>query len=259
MTLQANSISSLPRERLEKLFNDSVKKLKARDKELLSITAERDRLTAQQKENQGEEQRVNQGEAAAIESLRAELEVPCLRQCIRHSVLHKCMNCIMSSPALWLEAFHGFNNMAPASIAGGRNLDRFKIVCQRQASSRPEANEYLLLWLLPKFLDNVFLQGTKAELKDARQRINDLSEQQEALQDSKAAYKAEFENLQEENELLSRQVPQTTLEEAACTQVLSEAGRSFACYGDARCRQGNFECAVVWSIAFMAQKRKEDP
>ena len=53
-----------------------------------------------------------------------------------------------------------------------------------------------------------FLQGTKAELKDAQERNNSVSEQQEALQKSKAAYKAELENLQEENELLSRQVLQ---------------------------------------------------
>lgn len=41
---QASTVSSLPRERLEKLFNDSVKKLKARERELASVTAERDNL-----------------------------------------------------------------------------------------------------------------------------------------------------------------------------------------------------------------------
>ena len=75
MLLQASSVSSLPRERLEKLFNDSVKKLKARDKELLNITAERDRLAAEQHEKQGDEQGGLQEEAAAHDSLKAELEV----------------------------------------------------------------------------------------------------------------------------------------------------------------------------------------
>ena len=69
---------------------------------------------------------------------------------------------------------------------------------------------YLLLGreILVSKEDSLTLQGTKAELQDAREQINDLSQQQEALQDDKAAYKAEFANLQEENELLSGQVSQ---------------------------------------------------
>lgn len=56
---------------MEKLFNDSVRKLKARDKELAAVTAERDSLAAQQGVVNHEEQ----GEVAVQDKLKAELEV----------------------------------------------------------------------------------------------------------------------------------------------------------------------------------------
>lgn len=56
--------------------------------------------------------------------------------------------------------------------------------------------------------ERFFLQGTKVELEDARERINTLSKQQEALQEGKAAYKAELAKMQEENELISGEVCQ---------------------------------------------------
>lgn len=46
LTVQASAISSLPRERLEKLFNDSVRKLKAKERELASVLAGQDRNAA---------------------------------------------------------------------------------------------------------------------------------------------------------------------------------------------------------------------
>lgn len=75
MLPQANSLSVIPRDRLEKLFNDSFKKLKAKDKELASVMAERDSLAAQQNERQPEEQGKMQEMAAVLESLKAEAEV----------------------------------------------------------------------------------------------------------------------------------------------------------------------------------------
>ena len=75
MLLQANSLSVIPRDRLEKLFNDSLKKLKAKDKELAIMLAERDSLAAQQTERQPEEQGKMQEMAAVLDSLKAEAEV----------------------------------------------------------------------------------------------------------------------------------------------------------------------------------------
>lgn len=52
LSLQGNSISSFSREKLEKLFADSVRKLRAKEKELVSVSSERDALAQQLSQGQ---------------------------------------------------------------------------------------------------------------------------------------------------------------------------------------------------------------
>ena len=49
---QGSSVKDFSREKLEKLFTDSIKKLKAKDKQLLEVTTERDTLVKQLSSNQ---------------------------------------------------------------------------------------------------------------------------------------------------------------------------------------------------------------
>ena len=65
--LQASSVKDFSREKLEKLFTDSIKKLKARDKQILEVSNERDTLARQLSEGQDQ--------AAEIPNLQAQLQV----------------------------------------------------------------------------------------------------------------------------------------------------------------------------------------
>ena len=60
----------MPREKLESFLNDTARKLKATRKELANVIAERDGLAAQQ-----EKAGAKQGEATALDDLKAELQV----------------------------------------------------------------------------------------------------------------------------------------------------------------------------------------
>ena len=65
--LQTSSISAFSREKLERHFTDAVRKLRAKEKELSSVSAERDALTQQLSSAQDS--------ALQSEELRARLEV----------------------------------------------------------------------------------------------------------------------------------------------------------------------------------------
>ncbi len=53
VSLQASPVAGFSREKLEKMFTDSIRKLKAKDRLVENLTAERDELSAKLREGEG--------------------------------------------------------------------------------------------------------------------------------------------------------------------------------------------------------------